>query len=198
MKFDLSSYLNTSFAILFGMACVVPCFRVIFPQNRWRSTVKLARELGRSMANLAAAPRASRLLPWEYRAHDRLAAMATRLPFDNINRARLINGALAAIRMGREIVRTQMLLETSPLDGETKAVVIRALHAFRQATTRPQIAIDQARKVAEYLLRQAQSMPEESARVALRTTAALQECSALLSRYEGFFTAPQGRQELAR
>ncbi|MET1028887.1 MAG: FUSC family protein, partial [Dongiaceae bacterium] len=197
-KFDLSSYLNTSFAILFGVACVVPCFRVIFPQNRWRSTIQLARELGRSVASLAAAPSASQLLPWEYRAHDRLAVMAARLPFDNVDRPRLINGALAAIRMGRELVHAQMLLETSTLDGETKTLVRRALHAFRRATTRPQIAIDQARKAAEYLLLQAQSMPAESARAALRTTAALQECSALLARYEGFFTAPQARPELAR
>jgi uncharacterized membrane protein YccC len=195
MTFDMSTYLNTTFANVFGMAVVLPCFRVIFPQNHWRSTVKLARDISRSLGRLAASPRLSGLLQWEYRAHDRLAVMATRLSFDNPSRAALINGGLAAIRIGREIVRTQSLLEKAPLDNGTRDIVARAFRAFRNAASQPQLAIDQAMAAAQTLMRQAQEMPEEGARATLRATASLRECSTLLAQHRTFFTSPQKRQE---
>ncbi len=193
MTFDMATYLNTTFANVFGMACVLPCFRVIFPQNHWRSTVKLARDIGLSLAKLAASPKAGNLLQWEYRAHDRLAVMATRLSFDNPRRAGLVNGALAAIRIGREIVRARSLLEKIPLDHGTRATVTTAFRAFSHAASQPQRAIDQAMTTAQTLLQQARTMPEDGARAVLRATASLQECSALLEQNQAFFTAPQGR-----
>ena len=197
MQFDMSVFLNNSFAFIFGAACVVPIFRVVFPQNHWRSALKIAGELRKSLAKIAGNSNASRLWRWEHLAHDRLAMIGMRLPLTDPRRRKLINGGFATVRIGREIIRARSLLAGVTLDEEMQQKVQRAFRAVRHVARQPEaagIAVSQAADGLSSLL-QSSPVQEADGRL-LRAVASLRECADLISQNCDFFVPSRLRREV--
>jgi uncharacterized membrane protein YccC len=194
MQFDLASYLNTAFANVIGIACLLPAFRLVFPQNHRQTARQLARRLALSLAQLAAKPRSDRLLHWEHRAHDRLASIGSRLPLADQERGQLLNGGFATLRIGRELVRVKAHLASLSLDHTTRKVISRAFAACQQATRRPAQVAERFLEAATRLEIAATDMPIESGNRAKRSVVALRECADLLNRYSSFFTGKPAKK----
>lgn len=192
MQFDLASYLNTAFANIIGIACLLPAFRLVFPQNHRQAARHLARRLAESLAQLAARPQSDRLLQWEYRTHDRLVSIGSHLPVEDQERVLLMNGGFATLRIGQELVRIKAHLASLSLDHATRKVISRAFAACRQATRRPADVAERFLEAATRLEIATTDMPIESGNRTKRSVAALRECADLLSRYGAFFTGKPG------
>lgn len=188
MQFDLSGYLNTVFANVVGIGCVVPLFRVFFPQHHGRSARNLARQLVISLMRLAKRPTLSRLLRWEHQAHDRLTTIAMRLPLDDAARPGFLNGGFAAIRIGRDLARTRAELDGLPLDQASRTAVRRALAACRHLASRQGQAVQSLWNAANQLETSGAALPAEHLAALRRGVAALRECAGLLVQHETFFT----------
>lgn len=196
MQFDMSVFLNNSFAFIFGAACVVPIFRVVFPQNHWRSALKIAGELRKSLAKVAGGSNASRLWRWEHLAHDRLAMIGMRLPLTDRRRRKLINGGFATVRIGREIIRARSLLAGLALDEEMQKKVQQAFRAVRNVARQPEAAGIAVSQAADGLSSLIQNSPvQEADGRLLRAVASLRECADLISQNCDFFVASRlGRE----
>jgi len=188
MQFDLAAYLNTAFANVVGMACLLPIFRLVFPQNHLHTARQLARQLVQSLMQLAAHPQPDRLLHWEHRAHDRLASIGGRLPLDGGDRKMLLDGGFAAIRIGRDLVRIKSHLAAVPLDHRTRDMVDRAIEAIQQVKRHPGQAAESFLDAAARLDIAATGLSNEEKGIARRSVAALRECAALLIGHGEFFT----------
>ncbi|MDY0882785.1 FUSC family protein [Dongia soli] len=199
MEFDMSAFLNSSFAFVFGAACVVPIFRVVFPQNHWRSALKVAGEMRRSLAQTAGNSNASRLWRWEYLAQDRLASIGMRLPLSDRRRQKLINGGFATVRIGREMARARSLLADLALDEETHQKLRRAFRAVRNVERQPKAAgaaLSQAADRLYFFVRESPVQQNENGRL-LRAIGSLRECADLISQNGDFFAASKWRREAA-
>ncbi|HVJ32462.1 MAG TPA: FUSC family protein [Terriglobia bacterium] len=195
MQFDLSGYFNTAFANLIGIGCVLPIFRVVFPQRSGRAVQNLARQLVISLMRLAGRPSLKRLLRWEHQAHDRLAAIAMRLPLEDGNRAKLLTGGFAAIRIARDLVRIKGQMETLPLDHATRTALLRVFEACRHLAGHPMQAVHHLRDAADRLQAGIPALPPDGAAMAKRAIAALRESADLLAQHESFFTGRKGRTD---
>lgn len=188
MQFDLSGYFNTAFANLIGIGCVLPIFRVVFPRRSGRAIQNLAQQLVTSLMRLAKRPSLNRLLRWEHQAHDRLTAIAMRLPLEDGNRAKLLTGGFAAIRIARNLARVRRQMEILPLDHATRAAVLRVFEACRHLAQQPVQAVYRLREAADRLEAGIPALPPDTAAVVKRVIAALRESAELLGRHEAFFT----------
>ncbi|HVJ41787.1 MAG TPA: FUSC family protein [Dongiaceae bacterium] len=188
MQFDLSGYVNMAFANLIGIGCILPIFRVVFPHNFSRSTRSLARQLVVSLMRLAKRPNLNRLLRWEHQAHDRLTTIAMRLPLEDENRAKLLGGGFAAIRIGRALIRIKTQMDALPLDYATRAALQRAFEACRHLAQQPARAVHRLWEAANRLEAGIPALPSELTPAAKRDVGALRECANLLVQHEAFFT----------
>jgi uncharacterized membrane protein YccC len=197
MQFDMSTFFNSSFAYVFGAACVVPIFRVVFPQNHWRSALAIAGKMRKSLAQIASGSNASHLWRWEYLAQDRLAMIGMRLPLSDRRRQKLINGGFATVRIGREMARARALLANLVLDEETNQTLRRAFRSVRDVARQPQVAGAAISQAADrlYSLVQESAVQGEDNENLFRAIASLRECADLISQNCDFFVASNLRHE---
>jgi uncharacterized membrane protein YccC len=188
MQFDLASYLNTAFANVVGIGCLLPVFRLVFPQNHRRTARDLARRMAQSLKQLAAKPRPDYLLQWEHRAHDQLASIGGHLPPADQERSVLLNGGLATLRIGRELFRIRSQLAPLSLDQVTLKLMARAFAACKHVTTRPARVAQRFLDAAARLDAVTTEIQGEGGNRTKRSAVALRECADLLTRYSNFFT----------
>ncbi|MDR3517079.1 MAG: FUSC family protein [Azospirillaceae bacterium] len=190
MHYDVVGLLNTALAMIAGAALAALIYALILPVNPRRQVRDLVRAIVRDVQAL---PRLRRPLPpaaWETRMHVRLLRLGARIRASDVDQDGLMQGGYAALRVGREILRLQVLrAQLAPLSPAVQATVAPVLKALRALRAGPEIVAHQADDAAQALVEVAATNPELlEARVA-RVVASLLEISLLLRRYRYFFRA---------
>jgi uncharacterized membrane protein YccC len=196
-QYDVAATLNTVFAFVFGALSAVLVFRTVWPFNVLREIRRLIRQMRTDLRDLASRhrPLASMTL-WETTMHDRLSRLSTRLSASP-ERAAVIEGGMAAIHIGREVMRLQAILCKHVLSPDAARAVEHAWHAFRGLVAAPDAATEAARAAALRLLAESGEATSEDACTGLvQAAAAYHEIALLLARHRAFFAGelPSGKE----
>ena len=196
MQYDVAAMLNMIFAFVLGAYCGVLVFRLVWPVDGLREALRLARRIRLDLRDLAARhyPPQS-LTMWETTMHDRLSRLSTRLAASP-ERAAVVEGGMAAIHIGREIVRAKLILGSLTLSPDAGRSVDAAWHALKALAAAPDAAMQAARAAALRLLAESDEDQVEGTRTGLmRAAAAHHEMALLLARHRAFFVGqlPSGQ-----
>lgn len=119
--------------------------------------------------------------------HDRLSRLSTRLAASP-DRAAVIEGGMAAIHIGREMIRARLMLGSLTLPDETAQDVETAWRALRGLVAAPDAATDAAERAAQRLLATAgEGLAADERTGLLCAAAAHHEIALLLARHRAFF-----------
>jgi len=197
MQYDMAAFLNTVFAMQLGTVFAVIAFLVLWPVNPVRGVRRLIGRLRADLVALAATGPIPAASVWESMMHDRLARLSTRLA-TSPDRAAMVEGGIAAIHIGRELVRARRLLGGLTLPPVTARTVETALRALRGPAVRFDVAAHAAHVAALRLLETAELdvMAADHAGL-LRLAAAFHEIARLLTRHLGFFTGMPAMEPIA-
>jgi len=188
MQYDVAATLNTVFAFVLGALCGVLVFHTLWPVNTTRAIRRLIGQMRADLRDLADRrhPPLSLTL-WETRMHDRLSRLSTRLAASP-DRPAVIEGGIAAIHIGREMMRAQLMLGSLTLPPETLRGVDTAWRALRRLAVDPDAAAVAVWAAALELLAASGADQAEQERPGLmRTAAAHYEIGLLLARHRAFF-----------
>lgn len=187
MQYDIAATLNTDIAFVLGSMCGVLAFRTLWPANTVRFARRLIAQMRDDLSDLAAAGALPSLTMWETTMHDRLSRLSTRLS-TSPERAAVIEGGMAAIHIGRDMVRARQTLGTLTLPPDSARSVETALHAMRGLAAASDEVVPAAKAAALRLLEAASDAGTGVQRAALlRVAAAFHEAALLLARHRPFF-----------
>lgn len=132
---DLATYLDSAFGLVVGAAVAILMFRLLRPVGVGWAVRRLVAGIMADLARLAAAGAREPRLAFESRMLDRLAALFTRLdPGDPEQRA-IMQGGLAALRVGLNVLGLQAVRPTLP--AAARPAVDAALAALARKLARP-------------------------------------------------------------
>ena len=188
MQYDIAATLNTIFAFVLGALCGVLVFHTVWPVNPVREVRRLIAQMRADLGDLAHRRRPPRSLTmWETTMHDRLSRLSTRLAASP-DRAAVIEGGMAAIHIGREMIRARLMLGSLTLPDETAQDVETAWRALRGLVAAPDAATDAAERAAQRLLATAgEGLAADERTGLLCAAAAHHEIALLLARHRAFF-----------
>jgi len=127
------------------------------------------------------------LTMWETTMHDRLSRLSTRLA-TSPDRAAVIEGGMAAIHIGREMMRAQMMLGSLTLSEDAARSVDAAWRALRGLAVAPDAAAEATKLAALKLLAASgEDLAEDEQTSLVRAAAAHHEIALLLARHRAFF-----------
>jgi len=188
MRYDLSSFLNNSLAVLSGTLLTSLVHRLVLPVDPRFHIRALLTDIRRDLRRLAGPGALIPATVWESRMHDRLMRLTSRLRQIAAPAEDLLSGSHGALRMGREILRLRRLLaDLPPMPGVAPAAAA-ALRALGDMSEDPQRAMRACRLAAGRLLRL--SAQEERPDIAVRLSRAstsLTEIALLLGHHRHFF-----------
>ncbi|MDB5360180.1 MAG: hypothetical protein JWO51_1477 [Rhodospirillales bacterium] len=188
MQYDMAAMLNTIFAFVLGALCGVLVFRIVWPVNIALAVRRMIGQMRGDLRDLADRRRPPvSLTMWETTMHDRLSRLSTRLAASP-DRAAVIEGGMAAIHIGREMMRAKLVLGSLTLPTEVAASVEAAWRALGGLAIAPDAAA-QATKVAALRLLAAsgERVAGDERTGLMRTAAAHHEIALLLTRHRAFF-----------
>jgi uncharacterized membrane protein YccC len=182
MVFDPIVFLNNALSITSGCAVTALVYQIVLPVDRLRLKRHLLRELQRDVIAVLRRPAQIDAGQWESRMHDRMRLLSARLRAAHIDAHPTMGAAFDALRLGREALRLQQLLER---DAEATAAVRRGLSSIADGAPAREAreALDAARA---WLAARRLERPEQSARN-LRAETALSSIAALYLRRARFF-----------
>jgi uncharacterized membrane protein YccC len=195
MRFDPVDTLNTIIAIGVGCLFAVTAFRTLWPLVPEQVARRLMRDIVEDLAALCRRPDAPETMAWESRMTDRLGRLSTRLA-QSPRRLAVVEGGLAALQVGREIVRARRIRADLHLPPDIEASIARARETTRRLAAAPDRVAEASAAAARDLLAAATAAPSEAgetppqageACAMLRVAAAFQAVSELLTRHRSFF-----------
>jgi uncharacterized membrane protein YccC len=187
MAYDLTATLNTVFAFVFGSLCGALAFSTLWPSNPIRAARRLAGQMRRDVRDLASKGPPEPQVKWETIMHDRLARLGARLS-TSPERAAVVEGGMAAIHVGREIIRAHRMLAGLVLPPDAARSVEAARRALHGLAVAPDVAAQAATTAALRLLAASDEATVEPARTdLLRAAAAHHDMALLLTRHRDFF-----------
>jgi uncharacterized membrane protein YccC len=205
MLYDPVGTLNALGASLAGMSVAVVAYRVLWPVDADRIVRRLIRAIVDDLGSLAQRRDLPPRLAWESRMSDRVARLSTRLA-QSPRRSAVVDGGLAALQIGRELMRMRQLLASLHLPGSLEAGIARVQAATRQLASDPDRMAVATAAAARDLLAAAVAAPSETgerpasaaeAGALLRMAAALHTIAELLTRHREFFLLSVNRQPSA-
>jgi uncharacterized membrane protein YccC len=188
MQYDVAATLNTAFALFLGSACGVLVFHTVWPVNMPHAIRRLVRQMRVDVRDLADRrhPPLS-LTMWETTMLDRLSRLSTRLA-TSPDRPAVIEGGIAAIHIGREMMRAQLMLGSLTLPADVARSVDSAWRALSGLAAAPDAAAQATKAAALRLLAASGEDPALGERSSLmRVAAAHHEIALLLVRHRAFF-----------
>ena len=188
MQYDVAAMLNTVFAFFLGSLCGVLVFRTAWPVNTTRVIRRLMAQMRGDLRDLADRRRPlPSLTMWETRMLDRLSRLSTRLAASP-DRPAAIEGGIAAIHIGREMMRAQLMLGSLTLSADVARSVDAAWRALHGLAVAPDAAAQATKAAALRLLTASGEASAGDERSSLmRTAAAHHEIALLLARHRAFF-----------
>ncbi|GGF29962.1 fusaric acid resistance protein [Aliidongia dinghuensis] len=187
MQYDVAQALNTDVAFVLGSACGVLVFRTLWPANQARSVRRLMAQMRDDVGDLARRRMPASPTVWETTMLDRLSRLGTRLA-TSPERAAVIEGGMAAIHIGRDMMRAHHWLGGLALPPDPARRVEAAWAALCRVEAAPDAAIETMRIAAARLLAAAGELepPAERGRL-LRVAADFHDIALLLTRHRRFF-----------
>lgn len=132
---DDITLINTWLAILMGCALLVLVFRVIMPADQRLYASRLVISLGRSLQSLSARPAAKvpSWMVWEGTHIQKVSILLMRLSLvaSPIDRQGYVDGAFAALSLGRLLIRLRQAVEPAGLNAREREALDVALASFR-------------------------------------------------------------------
>ncbi|MCP1249796.1 FUSC family protein [Gluconobacter oxydans] len=132
---DDITLINTWLAILMGCALLVLVFRVIMPADQRLYASRLVISLGRSLQSLSARPAAKvpSWMVWEGTQIQKVSILLMRLSLvaSPIDRQGYVDGAFAALSLGRLLIRLRQAVEPAGLNAREREALDVALASFR-------------------------------------------------------------------
>jgi len=188
MQYDVAAMLNTVFAFILGALCGVLVFRIVWPFNINHEVRRMIGQMRANLRDLADRHRPPiSLTMWETTMHDRLSRLSTRLA-TSPDRAAVIEGGMAAIHIGREMMRAQMMLGSLTLSEDAARSVDAAWRALRGLAVAPDAAAEATKLAALKLLAASgEDLAEDEQTSLVRAAAAHHEIALLLARHRAFF-----------
>ena len=188
MQYDVAAMLNTVFAFALGSMCGVLVFHTIWPANTTRAIRRLIGQMRADLRDLAEWHRPPPSLTlWETRMHDRLSRLSTRLAASP-DRPAVIEGGIAAIHIGREMMRAHLMLGSLTLPPNVARSVTAAWRALRGLTVVPDAAAEATGAAAlELLAASGEALAGDERSGLIRAAAAHHEIALLLARHRAFF-----------
>ncbi|MGA2124957.1 MAG: FUSC family protein [Xanthobacteraceae bacterium] len=126
MNYDLSTFLNTSIAILTGMGFALVSFAVFFPETPRRIGDRFRRQLLVRLGRLCSAQHPT-VADHERTLYERLAATVTRLKNEPATARACIAGAIAALSISRAVEDLRTAIATGRLPAAMTAGISRLL-----------------------------------------------------------------------
>lgn len=138
---DDITLINTWLAILMGCALLVLVFRVIMPADQRLYASRLVISLGRSLQSLSARPAAKvpSWMVWEGTQIQKVSILLMRLSLvvSPIDRQGYVDGAFAALSLGRLLIRLRQAVEPAGLSAHERGALDVALASFRTLRRNP-------------------------------------------------------------
>ncbi|KXV65852.1 FUSC family protein [Gluconobacter oxydans] len=132
---DDITLINTWLAILMGCALLVLVFRVIMPADQRLYASRLVISLGRSLQSLSARPAAKvpSWMVWEGTQIQKVSILLMRLSLvaSPIDRQGYVDGAFAALSLGRLLIRLRQAVEPAGLSAHEREALDVALASFK-------------------------------------------------------------------
>ncbi|MBF0865244.1 MAG: FUSC family protein [Gluconobacter potus] len=132
---DDITLINTWLAILMGCALLVLVFRVIMPADQRLYASRLVISLGRSLQSLSARPagKVPSWMVWEGTQIQKVSILLMRLSLvaSPIDRQGYVDGAFAALSLGRLLIRLRQAVEPAGLSAHEREALDGALASFK-------------------------------------------------------------------
>lgn len=188
MQYDVAAMLNTVFAFFLGSLCGFFAFRTFWPVNTTRVIRRLIAQMRADVRDLANRRRPPPpLTMWETTMLDRLSRLSTRLAASP-DRPAVVEGGIAAIHIGREMIRAQLMLGSLTLSADAARSVDAAWRALRGLAVAPDAAAEATKAAALRLLAASgEDLVEDERSSLMRAAAAHHEIALLLTRHRAFF-----------
>jgi uncharacterized membrane protein YccC len=186
MHFDLELFLNQSLAWVLATAFTLFAFQLVLPRNLRRDLARLRRRI-RDEALLAMRKAGAVTRGWEQRQQHRIAQLAVALKADPEVMLGAITEGMAALHVGRELVRIRRRLLDPRLAAPLKACARNGLRRLSRRVRWPSLAARQARGAAQEILllaRESGQLNHES----LALHAAFIDVARLLEAHRDYFT----------
>ncbi|MBS1078611.1 FUSC family protein [Gluconobacter kondonii] len=141
MVVDDITLINTWLAILMGCVLLVLVFRVIMPADQRLYASRLVLSLGRSLQRLSSQPgtKVPSWMAWEGAQIQKVSSLLMRLSLvtSPIDRQGYVDGAFAALSLGRLLIRLRRAAEKAGLTAAQTEVLNTALASFRMLRRDP-------------------------------------------------------------
>ncbi|MBN3868217.1 FUSC family protein [Gluconobacter kondonii] len=141
MVVDDITLINTWLAILMGCVLLVLVFRVIMPADQRLYASRLVLSLGRSLQSLSSQPGAKvpSWMVWEGAQIQKVSSLLMRLSLvtSPIDRQGYVDGAFAALSLGRLLIRLRRAAEKAGLTAAQTEALNTALASFRMLRRNP-------------------------------------------------------------
>ncbi len=191
MVIDDITLINTWLAILMGCALLVLVFRVIMPADQRLYASRLVISLGRSLQSLSARPaaRVPSWMVWEGAQIQKVSILLMRLSLvaSPIDRQGYVDGAFAALSLGRLLIRLRQAVEPAGLTAREREALDVALASFRTLRRDPVGTAASLMAAARLIGADETSGAEELYRV--RLVSCLEQCAHIIDSIPGFFHA---------
>lgn len=199
MHYALQDFANYAVAWVLATAFALLCFRLILPRDAHRDALRLRHAIRDDALALLRGKRPGQR-GWQQRQQHRLAQLGALLKGRPETLTVALAQSLAAIHLGREVLRVQRLLASRALPADGARLAQRALERLAQgdapATRRALHARRAARQLARLLARQPATPPAQR-QAAQKAMAAFADIHWLIQDHAGYFNA-QPFPELSR
>ncbi|MEN3166298.1 FUSC family protein [Gluconobacter sp. OJB] len=191
MVVDDITLINTWLAILMGCVLLVLVFRVIMPADQRLYASRLVLSLGRSLQSLSSQPNAKvpSWMAWEGAQIQKVSSLLMRLSLVStpIDRQGYVDGAFAALSLGRLLIRLRRAAEKAGLTTAQTEVLNTALVSFRMLRRNPSGTAASLREAARLIGSETGAGMEDMFRV--RLVACLEQIAHIIDSIPGFFHA---------
>ncbi|MBF0892490.1 FUSC family protein [Gluconobacter sp. LMG 1744] len=191
MVVDDITLINTWLAILMGCVLLVLVFRVIMPADQRLYASRLVLSLGRSLQSLSSQPGAKvpSWMVWEGAQIQKVSSLLMRLSLVStpIDRQGYVDGAFAALSLGRLLIRLRRAAEKAVLTTAQTEALNTALASFRMLRRDPAGTAASLREAARLIGSDNDPGMEDVFRV--RLVACLEQSAHIIDSIPGFFHA---------
>lgn len=186
MSYDLAGFINSTGAMVAGIAIVTVVFRILWPVDTFRVARRLVRDMCADVAWLAYGGGRKRPGTALSRMQDRLARLSTRL-VNRPQRSDYVEGGLATLRIAHEVIKLHRVLDTLTLSAPLEEGVRSALAAVARLPNNPGAIVAATQHVQRMLLVAAREASGDAAVAHWRAAAAFYEISRMIGRHLPFY-----------